>query len=316
MRAREAERRPCPRRRITAMCLRLASHQHGRASWRGLCQPRIVSFQVLGAGDPGGPRIPPWRRQVGGLKGARSLAAERLRWGRRSRVVLPVQRVLGRVESPLRWNPCNRSPRRSGPHRSGPHRSVRLGQVRFGQVRTPVVPPERLAPHECGPRPGNAHAVLLRSGAASAACASRAPLLPGAGRDAAASDGEDHVSAAGDPARRRTHQPPPRQDGDMTVPNIVPRHGGQPRISADFSGTAPGHPIEQNPCDFGQFQRARPLFTQGSIPGPPSSPGIGRQAGCSRRGAGPRARLQAAEAVQMSAVAYRTIWGSRSVPSA
>ena len=67
MRAREGERRPSPRRRIAATCLRLASHQHGSASWRGLCQPWIVSFQVLGAGDPGGPRIPPWRRQVRGV---------------------------------------------------------------------------------------------------------------------------------------------------------------------------------------------------------------------------------------------------------
>ena len=49
MRAREAERRPRPRRRIAATCLRLASHQHGSASWRGLCQRWIVSFQVLGA---------------------------------------------------------------------------------------------------------------------------------------------------------------------------------------------------------------------------------------------------------------------------
>ena len=43
--------------------------------------------------------------------------------------VLLVRRVLGRVESPLRWNPRNRSPRRSGPHRSvgvGTSASVRF----------------------------------------------------------------------------------------------------------------------------------------------------------------------------------------------
>ena len=62
----EAERRR-PRRRIAATYLRLALYQHGGASWRGLCQPWIVSFQVLGAGHPGGPRIPPWRRQVRGV---------------------------------------------------------------------------------------------------------------------------------------------------------------------------------------------------------------------------------------------------------
>ena len=64
LRAREAERRPRPRRCITATCPRLVSRQHGSTSWRGLCQPWIVLFQVLGAGDPSGPRIPPWRRQV------------------------------------------------------------------------------------------------------------------------------------------------------------------------------------------------------------------------------------------------------------
>jgi len=46
LRAREAERRPRPRGRIAATRLRLASHQHGRASWRGLGQPWIVSRRL------------------------------------------------------------------------------------------------------------------------------------------------------------------------------------------------------------------------------------------------------------------------------